>query len=302
MVAARLMQDQEIDVEALHFETLFTEATERAKHVAGLLGVPLHVVRPDASYLDVIRAPRFGYGRAANPCVDCRIHLFRAAERWRQEYEFAFVVSGEILGQTRDGQKRRDLEWIAHHSQLADRLLRPLSAHQLPLTRPEQEGLVDRSRLYGFSGSSRKDVFRLLRQFQLPVQSAPQNTCALTDPEFGRKVFDLLRHDRSATEWSFALLRVGRHLRYKKRTKFVLGRDRDDNQQLEQFFRDAAEGHACLLVPDDFPGPHLLVVGDCDERTLEVGVRLLRRHSRRFGRVRLLRGVRSNLLGESSSD
>lgn len=300
MVAARLMQEQQIDVEGLHFETIFTDATERAQQVAQRLQVPLHVVRADADYLDVIRQPRFGYGRAANPCVDCRIHLFRYAEAWRRDRELDFVVSGEILGQTRDGQKRRDLEWIAHHSQLGDRLLRPLSALQLPATWPEQQGMVDRSRLFDFSGSSRKEVFRLARQLQLPIQSGPQNSCALTDAEFGRKVFDLLRHERSASEWAFALLRVGRHLRYKKQTKLVLGRHRDENEQLVEFFRSAPDARSCLLTPDDFPGPNVLVVGECDDRTLGIAFRLLRRHARRFGQVRLHREGQSMLLTNPS--
>ena len=164
MLAIRLMQEQDIEVQALNFRTLFTCCQDNASQAARELGVKLTVVAEDDDYLELIRKPRFGYGKGANPCVDCRIYMFQIARRFMSQVNASFVVSGELLGQRPMSQKRRDLERIEHHSELQGLLLRPLSAKLLPETQPEIAGIVDRSRLLGFHGRGRKP---LISDFEL---------------------------------------------------------------------------------------------------------------------------------------
>lgn len=78
-LAVRLMMQQGVEVEAFHVQTLFTGGCDRAAQVARELGVPLTIMEPEAAYLDLVRAPRFGRGRRANPCIDCRIYMTRQA-------------------------------------------------------------------------------------------------------------------------------------------------------------------------------------------------------------------------------
>ena len=75
MLAVRLMQEQDIEVEALNFQTMFTCCRDEAGQAARFLGVRLTVVGQEDEYLDIVREPRFGYGKGANPCVDCRIFM-----------------------------------------------------------------------------------------------------------------------------------------------------------------------------------------------------------------------------------
>ncbi len=178
MLAIRVLQEQGVEVEALNFQTLFTCCQGQAAQAASELGVRLSVLSTDDSYLDLIRRPQHGYGRGANPCVDCRIYMFRAAARWMAETAADMVISGEIVGQRPMSQKKRDLAVIARRCGLEDRLLRPLSAKLLPPTLPERTGLIDRQRLYAFSGRSRKGLIELARQLGFSRIPQPSSGCA----------------------------------------------------------------------------------------------------------------------------
>jgi hypothetical protein len=280
MLAIRLMQQQQIDVQALNIQTVFACCRDSAGRAARQLGVPLTFMTVGDDYLDLVRRPRFGRGRGANPCVDCRIDMFRRARQFMAELGAQFVVSGEVLGQRPMSQKRRDLDVIARHSGLEDRLLRPLSAQLLPATRAEREGLVDRAQLLDLSGRSRKAIFALGRQFGFPDGPGPSTGCALTEIGFSRKVFDLLQWDPDARRWDFELLRVGRHFRLDHRTKIIVGRSAEENDHLQSLFHLPEAKGSTLLEPEAFPGPAVLIVGSSSGRSRDEAVALMLRHTR----------------------
>src|SRR5262245_46437463 len=164
-LAIRIVQEQGIEIEALNFRTIFGCCKDEAGQAAQELGIRLTVVGMDDRYLDIIKRPRYGYGKGINPCVDCRIYLFEIARRFMEQTGSSFVISGEVIGQRPMSQKRRDLDIIARDAGLEELLLRPLSAKLMPPTLPERLGLVDRERLYGIEGRSRKELIELARQF-----------------------------------------------------------------------------------------------------------------------------------------
>ena len=282
MLAIRLMQDQGIEVEALNFQTVFTCCRDTAAAAAHDLGVRLTVSSQRDDYLDVIKKPKFGYGKGANPCIDCRIYMFAQARQFMHQTGASFVVSGEVLGQRPKSQKRRDLDIIAYHSGLEGLLLRPLSARLLPATRPEQQGLVDREQLFGFVGRSRKGLIELARRFRFREIPSPSTGCALTEKLFSRKVFDLVQFDADTQRWDFELLRLGRHYRVNYSTKLVVGRNEQDNQHLQYLFQQAPSKPVSLLEPENFIGPALMIVGSIDDPTLRLAGGVLLRHSRRY--------------------
>ncbi len=278
MLAIRLMQEQDIAVEAVTFRTLFTCCQDQAGRAAQILGVNLTALVPEEDYLQVVRRPQFGYGRGANPCIDCRIYMFQKAKAFMAQIGADFVVSGEIVGQRPKSQKRRDLEIISHHSQLDDYLLRPLCARRLPPTWPEREGLVDRERLHAFSGRSRKGLIRLAQKFGFHQIPAPSTGCQLTEPRFSRKVFDLFRHQSDNDRWSFELLKHGRHYRWSTQTKIIVGRNESDNVALTHMHQNGNKPSAKLLQPTNFRGPVVLIAGVADEAAVQVGCGLMLRH------------------------
>ena len=113
MLTVRILQRQGIDVEAINIRTQFACCGKTAGEMASYLGVQLSVIEADSSYYPVIRNPEFGYGRGANPCVDCRIFMFEIARTRMVELDAGLVASGEVLGQRPNSQGRRDLDRIA---------------------------------------------------------------------------------------------------------------------------------------------------------------------------------------------
>jgi hypothetical protein len=281
MLATRLMQEQGIEIEAVTFQMIYSGDDSRARRAAEFLQVPLTVFPPHDDFLEVIRHPRFGYGKGANPCLDCRIYMLGRAAAFAQEVGADFVISGEVLGQRLMSQKRRDFGAVAHHSGLGELLLRPLCAKLLPPTRPEVEGWVDRQQLYGFHGRGRKGLIRLARRLGFPFIPPRLSGCALTEPRFSRNVLDLLEFDPQATAWDFELLRVGRHYRLDSESKVVVGRRQSENEQLERLHESSRAGSSTLLVPDNFVGPAALLVGPCRPPAVSFAAGLVWRHARR---------------------
>jgi tRNA-uridine 2-sulfurtransferase len=281
MLAVRLLQLQGVEVEALNFRTLFACCQDTAAQAAHELGVKLSVVSEHDDYLDLVRRPKYGYGRGANPCVDCRIYMFARAENWMRRTGAMLVASGEVVGQRPMSQKKRDLARIARHSGLEGRLLRPLSAKLLPPTLPEREGLVDRDALCDFSGRGRKGLIALARRLGLKRIPHPSTGCALTAPQFAGKVHDLVQLDPQGTRWDFELLKVGRHVRLDGATKVVLGRREEENQRLQRMFDERETDRAALVVPANFAGPVALLIGPASDEALRFAGGLILRYAKR---------------------
>lgn len=271
MLAIRIMQEQGIEVEALNFKTMFTCCQDTSAQAARALDVPITVIGQDEDYLDLIREPQFGYGKGANPCVDCRIYMFQRAHTFMETIDAQFIVSGEVVGQRPMSQKRSDLSTISNYSGLDDLLLRPLSAKLLEPTMPERDGLVDREKLYDFQGRSRKGLIALARQFGFneDMIPTPSTGCSLTEPGFGSKVHDLIQIQVDDTRWDYEALNVGRHFRWDQATKVILGKDEQENNRLE-YMHDMPEATStAILEPVSFKGPIALITGPTTDDAID---------------------------------
>ncbi len=278
-LAIRMMQLQGFEVYALFVETIFERCHPGVYRGAEALGVPLKVMPPKDDYLEVLRRPRFGYGQGANPCIDCRIYMCRCAKELMEELGACVVVTGEVVGQRPMSQHRWQQYLVEKHSGLKGRLLRPLSAKLLSPTIPEVEGLVDRDKLFDFSGRNRKPLINLARQLGIQIIPQPSIGCLLTHRSFAPRVFDLLRYRPTATRWEFEILMVGRHLRISPDTKIVVGRDAQENAVLEAAFHTHRPPECAYLHPENFAGPDVLVVGVLSEENLQLGLGFIARYT-----------------------
>ena len=275
-LAAKLMLEQGIEVQGL-FLSMSWGCCEKGKAVASAqqLGIPLMILSVGDAYLDVIRAPKYGYGSGMNPCIDCRIYMFRIAKRYMEEIGASFVVTGEVLGQRPMSQMRRPLELIEAESDLEGLLLRPLSAQLLDPTLPELLGVVDRARLLRIAGRSRQEQLAMVASAGITEYSTPAGGCLLTDEHFAKKAKDLFAHAERPTTKDMELLTVGRHFRLNTRTKLILGRNELENLLLEGH---AQEGYTCMRPA--FAGPSALVVGDWSDEAARIGVLLILQHTK----------------------
>ena len=281
MLAIRILQEQGFEVDALNIRTTFDCCKVPASQAAIALGVRQTVLSVADDYIDVIRHPRYGYGRAFNPCVDCRIYMAKMAERFMRQVGACVVITGEILGQRPMSQKRNDLELITRRSGLEGRLLRPLSAKLMEPTIPEREGLVDREKLYAFTGRRRTELIALAEQLGIRNIPQPSTGCALTEESFAPRVRDLMKSTPAATVWDFELLNIGRHIRLDEGTKVVLGRNAEENAALRAFAARKDASELAQFEPENFIGPDALLVGRATESLQQLIGVLMVRYTRR---------------------
>ena len=257
MLSALVLREQGIDVHWVVFETPFFSSA-KARQASAQTGVPLTVRNITPVYLKMMRSPAVKYGKHMNPCMDCHALMFRQAGEIMAAEGFDFLFSGEVLGQRPMSQTRGSLRYVEKHSGYDGLILRPLSARKLPETIPEQSGLVDRERLLDFSGRSRKPQIALAATLGIADFPAPAGGCLLTDKTFSRRLKDLFDHQEATPENALHLLRFGRHLRLDEQTKIVVGRTRQDNEQISRWVDPQRD---TVMKVDDYPGPLVVMPG-----------------------------------------
>jgi tRNA U34 2-thiouridine synthase MnmA/TrmU len=272
-LATALLLEQGVEIQGLNFSTGFCLTDHRramrretdprrirneALRCGADLRVPVDIVDIcNSEYLGILTKPKYGYGSAANPCVDCRSFMFRRAREYMESEGGDFVYTGEVLGQRPMSQHMKQLRIIERESGLAGLLLRPLSARLLDPTIPEVEGWVDRTLLGRISGRSRKGQIELAERFGLGDFPQPAGGCCyLTDKSFAARFRDFLKFQPG--EYvprydDFLLLKVGRHFRLPTGTKVIVGRDAAENRFLIRFY----DGHWVFQVRG-FEGPTVL--------------------------------------------
>ena len=235
ILAVKLMLSQGVDVVAVNFVSAFSSCAKDdrgAAEAAKQLGVPLKVVELGDDYLKMIREPKHGYGKNMNPCVDCRIFILKKAKKVAEEIGADFIFTGEVLDERPMSQHRGALKLVEEESGLKSKILRPLSAKLLPETVIEKKGLVDREKLLGIRGRSRKPQLKLAEEFNIKSYPSPAGGCLLTCREYADKLRDLFKHKKRCSMADAALLSVGRHFRL-GRNKIIVGRNEAENNVLK---------------------------------------------------------------------
>ncbi len=278
--AIRLLQEQSIEVEAINFLTIFCTCTRKgckhaATQAAETLKVPLKIFNITEEYLGIIKNPKHGYGSNMNPCIDCRIFIFRKAKDYMREIGASFMVTGEVLGERPMSQRREAMMLIERESGLNDLILRPLSAKLFEPTLPEREGIVDRNRLLNISGRSRKPQIELAKEFGIGDYPCPAGGCLLTDPGFAKRIEDLLEHDLLNMD-EVRLLKFGRHFRLSKDAKLIIGRDETENSSLESQVKN---GDLCFKLKD-YAGPFSILRGMSDEHLINYAGSIVAAHTK----------------------
>jgi len=277
-VAAKVVLQQGIELEALNFVSPFCQCRKGCSDLAmlaGELGVKLHVATLLEEYLDVVKNPKHGYGSNMNPCIDCRILMFRKAKARMGEIGASFVVTGEVLGQRPMSQHKEALAIIDKESGLEGLVLRPLSARFLPTTKAEKEGWIDRELLLSIKGRSRKKQIELASTYRISGYSCPSGGCLLTDPGFTKRLRDLLTYCPDPSLNDIELLKVGRHFRLSAFAKLVVGRNREENEKLRRLCKN---GDTLLEVPN-YSCPVSIARGSLSKEDALVSARIEARYS-----------------------
>lgn len=280
-LAIKMMQEQGFDVSAVAIKTPFCdfdcgrgcgfEIRERADD----LDVNLKTVYLGDEYIEMLKKPKHGIGAGFNPCIDCRSMMFDAAKKHMEEIDAEFIISGEVLGQRPMSQYKQALRIIEKESDLVGKIVRPLSAALLPETDPEKDGLIKRENLGMIHGRTRKYQLEMAKEYGIEDPPNAGGGCLLTEPHFGIKAKDLFEHTKNPTINDIDLLKIGRHFRLDEETKFVVGRNKDENEMIKAI----ALPDDILLEAKDFFGPVSILRGTDLQKHLEFAASITLRYS-----------------------
>ncbi|EIM64718.1 tRNA 4-thiouridine(8) synthase ThiI [Desulfobacter postgatei] len=266
ILSALLLKDQGIDVTWISFETPFFDA-RAAKKASKQTGIPLIVKNIREAYMEMMKAPKAGFGKNMNPCMDCHTLMFAKAGAIMAQIGADFLFSGEVVGQRPKSQTKSALRYVEKNCGYDGLILRPLSAGILPETIAEQKGLVDRSRLESISGRSRKPQTALAKKYGITEYPSPAGGCLLTDKGYSQRLRDLLYVQKTEDKTQLNLLKHGRHFRLDSRSKLVVGKNKAENKRIMNLYDP--QTHIRLRCTH-LPGPDALVFGQTDEAALHL--------------------------------
>lgn len=232
ILSIKLILQQNIGVIGVYFKTPFLKA-EPDHCGEKYLDISLIYVDLNKDYQELIRNPKYGFGKNINPCIDCRILMFKKAGEIMVQEKASFIISGEVLGQRPMSQNKKNIMMIGEQSGYGQWILRPLSALLLPETEPERSLLVDRNQLLDLQGRSRKRQIELARQLGIKEYPSPAGGCKLTEPGFAHRIKDLL--NKSSDEINandIEILKIGRHFNIHPKMILIVGRNERENKSL----------------------------------------------------------------------
>jgi tRNA U34 2-thiouridine synthase MnmA/TrmU len=274
-LATKIIKDQNIKVLGLILKSIFFQV-KHAYIVAEYLKIPIKTIDISSEILQLLlNKPKYGFGQNMNPCIDCHICMLKKAKELMQELGYDFVVTGEVLGERKKSQTKQALKIIEKDSGLEGYLLRPLSAKLLQPTLPETKNWVDREKFYAISGKRRSKQLELAKKLNIQGYSTPAGGCKLTDPNFSKRLKDLLTHTIPDFN-DIELLKIGRHFRLSKNTKLIISRNDQENQKLAELIKPFDTS----LMMRDYKGPLGLIRGEVDNQILLKSAALLARYSK----------------------
>jgi len=283
ILAAKLMLEQGIEVEAINFKTVFCNCTSKGKSCSAAqsasreLDIPLKVFEISKEYFEIVRNPEHGYGKNLNPCLDCRIFIYRKAKEYMANSGASFVVTGEVLGERPMSQRRDAMMLIERESGLKGLIVRPLSATFFEPTTPEKEGIVDRAKMLSISGRCRKPQIALAEQLSIKDYPCPSGGCLLTYKDFANKVRDLMKNSPEISINDIEMLKTGRYFRINKSCFLAVGRNEAQNERLEKL---AKEGDIHFQAKDA-TGPVGIGRGQLDKEAIDIASSIIAYYSDR---------------------
>jgi tRNA U34 2-thiouridine synthase MnmA/TrmU len=278
VIAAHLLKSQGISLKALHFVLPFYSgfgfSYKNIKEYAQALEIPLRIEEEGEEFLSMVKNPKFGFGKNANPCIDCRILRLEKAFKIMAEEGASFIATGEVVGQRPMSQRMDCLHKIEKSANLEGILVRPLSARLFSPTKLEIEGLIDREKLLDISGKSRKRQLEYAKKHNL-IHSTPAGGCILTNIHTANRIHEMLSKSKTVSLFDFKLMAYGRHFRING-YKLVVSRDESENNILEKFRNEKT----CFFQISDIPGPFGITDSIIDTDIKKLAASIVARYSK----------------------
>jgi len=201
-------------------------------------------------YLSIVRDAKFGRGVGMNPCIDCKIFMFKKVKEFVDEKKINFIVSGEVVGQRPMSQTKKQIDLIEKQAGINGRVLRPLCDLEI-------------------CGRRRQKQIDLARKFKINYPE-PAGGCLLCEKCLKTRLKYLL--GRGMKEEEIIFIGIGRHF-IVDNFWVVLGRNEFENKIIEEVGGKNA-------IVSDFPAPSAIVFGNCKKITKEKVKKLVKAYSK----------------------
>lgn len=272
-LAAKLMKDQGIEVIGICFKSHFFGA-KNAIRMAEQINIPLEVVDFSEEHFNMVKNPKHGYGKNMNPCIDCHAMMMNYSGKMLEKYEADFIITGEVLNQRPMSQNKSSLDVVKKESGFSDKILRPLCAKNLAPTKMELEGLVDREKLMDISGRSRKVQMELAEKWGIKDYPSPAGGCKLTEPNYAKRLRDLLDKKEDIIASDLGVLKYGRHFRVSEKAKIISTRTAEEAQEIKQYLTKKD----MIFLAKDFNGSMVIIIGEATEEDIEFAAKITGRY------------------------
>jgi hypothetical protein len=246
IIACKLLQKNGWEVVALFIDTGFVgreidgEIERKIRDIADEEDIRLIVVDAKNCYFqEVLLHPRFGYGKGANPCIDCRIFMMNRAKELKKEIGADVIATGEVLGQRPMTQNKNTFRLVEKKTGI--RILRPLS--EKLLNKDSENWCLN------IQGRGMKRQIELKEKLNMASYLPHAGGCILTEEVFSHRFKELLKNEESIELSDAILLEIGRHFRLPSGTKVVLARDERECKYLQGF----CKRYVCFF-PAERPG------------------------------------------------
>ena len=248
MLVVLFMKKLGYEVLPIFFKTPFF-TPEKALKSAKDINVELIVHDITKEYLEMLKNPRYGFGKYLNPCIDCHGLMFKTAGELMPEYNIDFLISGEVLGQRPMSQRKDALNSVGKLSKVKDLLIRPLSQKLLADALPIREGWVNKDEMLDIQGRSRQRQMEMAKEFGIKYFQNPGGGCLLTDRGFSDRLQDLMDFDMFELDF-INFLKIGRHFRLNENVKLIVGRNKQDNDSITELTQNET-----IFKIKEKPGP-----------------------------------------------
>ncbi|WP_142413256.1 tRNA 4-thiouridine(8) synthase ThiI [Hathewaya massiliensis] len=275
ILAAKLIKEQGIEVIGICFKSLFFNE-EHARRMVKQIEIPLEVIDFSEEHFNMVKNPKHGYGKNMNPCIDCHAMMMRCSGELLNKFNADFIITGEVVNQRPMSQNRSALNLVKKESGIGQKILRPLCALNLEPTEMEEKGLVDREKLLNISGRNRKVQMELAEKWGIVDYPSPAGGCKLTEPNFSKRLKDLLKHNENPTFKDIELLKIGRHFRISNNAKIISTRLQEETPLLKSFLTK----EDLYMLCNDFKGSSVAIIGDYTEEDLKLAAKVTVRYSK----------------------
>ena len=205
LLVAKILKSANIETTFLTFRSLFfTE--KQAKKYAKEVRIKLRVVDISKEFFEVLKKPKFGYGKGMNPCIDCKILMLKKAKEIMEKENYDFIATGEVVGERPFSQKFWAIRKIEKEAGLEGKILRSLSQKLLPKTIPQKYLWIKNEFLFDIHGRSRKPQMELAQKFGIKNYPQPSGGCILCDPTFSKKLKKLFSFSKKFEDVEFLML------------------------------------------------------------------------------------------------